>query len=57
MDSNIGPPRVLLVTGASRGIGAACALRAAEAGWDVGVNFHRDEESAEQMTWSHRHLS
>jgi NAD(P)-dependent dehydrogenase (short-subunit alcohol dehydrogenase family) len=42
-------PRVLLVTGASRGIGAACALRAAEAGWDVGVNFHRDEEAAEQV--------
>ena len=43
------PPRVLLITGASRGIGAACALRAAEAGWDVGVNFHRDEEAAEQV--------
>jgi NAD(P)-dependent dehydrogenase (short-subunit alcohol dehydrogenase family) len=43
------PPRVLLITGASRGIGAACALRAAEAGWDVGVNFHRDEAAAEQV--------
>ena len=43
------PPRVLLVTGASRGIGAACALRAAEAGWDVGVNFHRDEAAAAQV--------
>ena len=42
-------PRVLLVTGASRGIGAACAIRAAEAGWDVGVNFHRDEEAAERV--------
>ena len=42
-------PRVLLITGASRGIGAACALRAAEAGWDDGVNFHRDEEAAEQV--------
>src|SRR4051812_9104366 len=40
------PPRVLLITGASRGIGAACALRAAEAGWDIGVNFHRDEAAA-----------
>ena len=46
---NTAPHRVLLVTGASRGIGAACALRAAEAGWDVGVNFHRDEESAERV--------
>ena len=43
------PARVLLITGASRGIGAACALRAAEAGWDVGVNFHRDVEAAEQI--------
>jgi NAD(P)-dependent dehydrogenase (short-subunit alcohol dehydrogenase family) len=42
-------PRVLLITGASRGIGAACALRAAEAGWDVGVNFHRDETAAERV--------
>jgi len=42
-------PRVLLVTGASRGIGAACALRAADAGWDVGVNFHRDEAAAEAV--------
>jgi NAD(P)-dependent dehydrogenase (short-subunit alcohol dehydrogenase family) len=42
-------PRVLLITGASRGIGAACALRAAEAGWDVGVNFHRDEAAAQRV--------
>jgi NAD(P)-dependent dehydrogenase (short-subunit alcohol dehydrogenase family) len=42
-------PRVLLITGASRGIGAACALRAADAGWDVGVNFHRDETAAEHI--------
>ena len=43
------PPRVLLITGASRGIGAACALRAAEAGWDIGVNFHRDEAAAARV--------
>jgi NAD(P)-dependent dehydrogenase (short-subunit alcohol dehydrogenase family) len=41
--------RVLLVTGASRGIGAACALRAADDGWDVGVHFHRDAEAAERV--------
>ena len=46
---NTAPPRVLLITGASRGIGAACALRAADAGWDVGVNFLRDEEAAERV--------
>jgi NAD(P)-dependent dehydrogenase (short-subunit alcohol dehydrogenase family) len=39
-------PRVLLITGASRGIGAACALRAADAGWDVGVHFLHDEAAA-----------
>ena len=41
--------RILLITGASRGIGAACALRAAEAGWDVGVHFHRDADAAERV--------
>ena len=41
--------RILLITGASRGIGAACALRAAEAGWDVGVHFHRDADAAERI--------
>jgi len=42
-------PRVLLITGASRGIGAACALRAADAGWDVGINFNRDETAAQAV--------
>jgi len=49
MNTSTTPPRVLLVTGASRGIGAACAVRAAEAGWDVGINFQRDEEAAEHV--------
>jgi NAD(P)-dependent dehydrogenase (short-subunit alcohol dehydrogenase family) len=43
------PSPVLLITGASRGIGAACALRAADAGWDVGVHFHRDGDAAERV--------
>jgi NAD(P)-dependent dehydrogenase (short-subunit alcohol dehydrogenase family) len=42
-------PRVLLVTGASRGIGAACALAAAAAGWDVAVNYHRERAAAEDV--------
>ncbi len=42
-------PRVLLVTGASRGIGAACALLAAEAGWDVAVNYRCDAAAAARV--------
>jgi NAD(P)-dependent dehydrogenase (short-subunit alcohol dehydrogenase family) len=38
--------RVLLVTGGSRGIGAACARLAARQGWDVAVNYSRDAAAA-----------
>jgi len=38
--------RVLVVTGAGRGIGAAIAKAAAADGWHVAVNFARDAESA-----------
>lgn len=41
--------RVLLVTGGSRGIGAACALQAAAAGWDVGINFASGRAAAERV--------
>lgn len=41
--------RNLLVTGASRGIGAAVALRAAQAGWNVAVNCRREVEAAERV--------
>jgi NAD(P)-dependent dehydrogenase (short-subunit alcohol dehydrogenase family) len=37
---------VLLVTGGSRGIGAATAHLAAQAGYAVGVNYRRDREAA-----------
>jgi NAD(P)-dependent dehydrogenase (short-subunit alcohol dehydrogenase family) len=38
--------QVLLITGGSRGIGAATALRAAQAGWHVAVNYTRDSAAA-----------
>ena len=39
----------MLITGASRGIGAATARLAARAGYDVVVNFARDEAAAESV--------
>jgi len=38
--------KVLIVTGASRGIGAACARRGAQAGWRVVVNYGRSRDAA-----------
>ncbi|MFC6490867.1 SDR family oxidoreductase [Nitratireductor sp. GCM10026969] len=40
---------VLIVTGASRGIGAATALQAARAGWRVVINYRADEKAAEAV--------
>lgn len=41
--------KALLVTGASRGIGRACALLAAENGWSVGVNYREDARAADAV--------
>ena len=40
---------VLLVTGASRGIGAATARLAAAHGFDIAINYSRDEAAAETV--------
>lgn len=41
--------KVMLITGASRGIGAATALLAAERGFTVVINYRREREAAEAL--------
>ena len=41
--------KVAVVTGASRGIGAATARRFARGGWDVSIHYHRSEEQARAL--------
>ena len=42
-------PKVLLVTGASRGIGAATALAAAREGWHIAVNYAHNALAADEV--------
>jgi NAD(P)-dependent dehydrogenase (short-subunit alcohol dehydrogenase family) len=41
--------RVTVVTGGSRGIGAAVAVRLAEAGHDIGIGYERAKDAAEDV--------
>ncbi len=40
--------KLALITGASRGIGKACAIELAKAGYDIAVNFAGNEEAAKK---------
>jgi NAD(P)-dependent dehydrogenase (short-subunit alcohol dehydrogenase family) len=48
-DDDMTAKRVILITGASRGIGAATAVLAAERGYDVCVNYRSDAAAARQV--------
>ena len=48
--------KVVLVTGASRGIGRATAIECARQGADVGLNVFRDPEAADEVAQAIRHL-
>ena len=41
--------KIALITGASRGIGAATALLAAQQGWAVVVNYHSNQAAADTV--------
>jgi 3-oxoacyl-[acyl-carrier protein] reductase len=41
--------RVAVVTGASRGLGRACAIALAEGGWTVAVGYRSDEAAAKEV--------
>lgn len=47
---------IALITGASRGIGAATALLCASAGYDLALNYARDEASAQALAQQVRAL-
>ena len=42
-------PKVVLITGGSRGIGRAVAFAAAREGWSVGVNYREDFHAADEV--------
>ncbi|MCM1298677.1 MAG: SDR family NAD(P)-dependent oxidoreductase, partial [[Eubacterium] siraeum] len=40
--------KVALITGSSRGIGKACALKLAEKGFDIAVNYNSNQDAADK---------
>jgi 3-oxoacyl-[acyl-carrier protein] reductase len=56
MSDSIDGSRILLVTGGSRGIGAATAALAARRGYHVAVNYRADRASAERVVAGIRDL-
>ena len=49
MQENSLSGKMVLITGASRGIGKACAFRLAAAGANIAINYQHDKASAEQV--------
>lgn len=43
---NLTDSRTILISGGSRGIGRACALKAAQSGWSVVINYRADRDIA-----------
>ncbi len=41
--------KTVFITGASRGIGRACALAFGKAGWNVAINFLQNQEKAQSL--------
>lgn len=47
--------KIILITGGGRGIGAACAVLAAQQGYKVCVNYRSDQEAAARVVATIRH--
>jgi NAD(P)-dependent dehydrogenase (short-subunit alcohol dehydrogenase family) len=56
MNATPNAARTVLVTGGSRGIGAATAIACARQGWDVAVNYARDQRAAQAVAAQVREL-